>query len=195
MPHLAPLKRREYNAQRMRQWRSRNRERLRTREREWWRKRYHSDPHFRSKKNEAKRQWRLRNPAKYRAYSHRYYLANKKKWADAEAKRRSDPQFRSRTNKYIKRWRSNNLAWREKAKLWAHNRRARIAKSGGAFTVKEWTDLCRKYHHRCAMCHKKRKLTQDHIIPLSKGGSNFISNIQPLCHSCNSKKGAKLCAI
>ena len=62
----------------------------------------------------------------------------------------------------------------------------------GSHTLKEWDDIKNFYENKCKYCGAKTKLTKDHIIPLSKGGTDFIENIQPLCHSCNSKKHNKL---
>lgn len=72
-----------------------------------------------------------------------------------------------------------------------HNTRARTHGIVGTFTAQEWAHLKAFYHYRCLCCGKQEpeiKLTPDHVIPLSKGGLNFISNIQPLCLTCNVKK-------
>lgn len=93
--------------------------------------------------------------------------------------------------------REKNRIWIEnnrERKYWLNNlRRAMLAKAEGSYTYGEWLE-CKKLHgKKCARCGKPEGevvLTVDHIIPLSKGGSNYISNIQPLCRSCNSKKNA-----
>jgi 5-methylcytosine-specific restriction endonuclease McrA len=61
----------------------------------------------------------------------------------------------------------------------------------GSYTQDEWEALCVRYDYKCLSCRKKKPLTVDHIKPLSKGGTNYIDNIQPLCKPCNSSKGNK----
>ncbi|MBA7549383.1 hypothetical protein ES705_41863 [subsurface metagenome] len=60
----------------------------------------------------------------------------------------------------------------------------------GFHTTREWLDRKEQYGFRCAYCHKKlKRLTKDHIVPLSRGGTNYIYNIVPACRSCNGSKG------
>jgi Restriction endonuclease len=64
--------------------------------------------------------------------------------------------------------------------------------NGGKHTAQEWLDKMTAYNNICAICKLAKPLTKDHIIPLSKGGTDNIDNIQPLCQTCNSKKGNRL---
>jgi len=71
-------------------------------------------------------------------------------------------------------------------------RYAREKGAEGSHTLLEWQMLKFAHCYRCAICGEKKPLTKDHIIPLSKGGSDYITNIQPLCRNCNSKKHTKI---
>lgn len=62
----------------------------------------------------------------------------------------------------------------------------------GSHTDEEWNALVSRYGGRCLRCGSvPLELTKDHVIPISKAGSNYIENIQPLCRPCNSSKGTK----
>lgn len=45
--------------------------------------------------------------------------------------------------------------------------------------------------YRCIKCGSHKMLEVDHIIPVSRGGSNEPSNLQTLCNPCNNSKGVK----
>lgn len=48
--------------------------------------------------------------------------------------------------------------------------------------------IFKRDEYKCLKCHNADRLAIDHIIPISKGGKNTLSNLQTLCTSCNSKK-------
>lgn len=58
-------------------------------------------------------------------------------------------------------------------------------------TVKQWRQIKQHFNNRCSYCGKELPLTQDHFIPLSKGGEYSKNNIIPSCKSCNSSKNNK----
>lgn len=59
-------------------------------------------------------------------------------------------------------------------------------------TGEEWQQIVDRSKGRCIYCGQTPdKLTQDHVVPLSKGGTHTASNIVPACLPCNSSKGNK----
>jgi hypothetical protein len=51
----------------------------------------------------------------------------------------------------------------------------------------------RRDNFRCVRCKTvKPDLTIDHIQPVSLGGGDELANLQTMCKSCNSRKGARV---
>lgn len=55
----------------------------------------------------------------------------------------------------------------------------------------EWLAVLDEYGGKCLRCGTTDNVTKDHIQPISRGGSNDINNLQPLCGPCNSWKHTK----
>lgn len=67
--------------------------------------------------------------------------------------------------------------------------RLKKARELGSHTQDEWEDL-KKEFNCCVIClDANKKLEKDHIVPIYQGGDDSISNLQPLCKTCNTKKG------
>ena len=69
------------------------------------------------------------------------------------------------------------------------NTRSRRLGILGMLTEADWDEVLLAYNNACAVCGSTNNITIDHKYPLSKGGANTRDNIQPLCKSCNSRKG------
>ncbi len=92
----------------------------------------------------------------------------------------------------IKKWRKENM---ERILYLNLRRRALRENAEGNHSFEEWIALKKYYKNKCLCCGKTElevMLTQDHITPLIKEGTDYIENIQPLCQSCNCKKYTKI---
>lgn len=152
-------------------------------------------------RNQERARYRL-NPDQTRNRKYQWY------WSNAESRRAARNKYywanvNTERAKARLRYQQNDERERERGRLWRkankvtcriayHRYKARRRANGGTFTKQQWNALCQKYDNRCLSCGEQKPLTIDHIIPISKGGSNDISNIQPLCLSCNDRKSNKI---
>jgi len=70
-----------------------------------------------------------------------------------------------------------------------HERRAPNGRR--AFSRKKLLAVYQKSNGLCVACKQSENLEVDHIVPLSRGGSNDLENLQLLCATCNRSKGTK----
>lgn len=120
---------------------------------------------------QAKRQkdWRERNREQIRERKREYYEENKE-WI----------------KEYVKEWRRENGKGTE---YWQKRRAWKLNAPKSDLTDEQWEEVLDAYDHSCAYCSSTEDITQDHLIPLSRGGSHTITNVIPACRSCNARKG------
>lgn len=132
---------------------------------------------------------RVRDRVKRNAAKKAYYGANKSRILQTMATayaQNPEPKKAS-----VKKWAKEN---RVAARLQGHNKRARKRNARGTHTIGQFWTVCEHYGWKCVYCGlelTKDTVTEDHVIPLSRGGSNAIDNILPACRPCNSRKNSK----
>ena len=142
--------------------------------------------------------------------------AYKRKWARADkelAKKKSIEwrhKNRDHANAYQRNLRKDNPRWLELHNATARRRRARIRGQGFEFFTE--TDVLNKYGNICHICAIEIDISAprggrskgalelgwelglhiDHVIPISKGGSDTLDNVRPAHAICNLRKGTNL---
>ena len=137
--------------------------------------------------------WRASNPDFLHRLDRQKKLVRDRRWArdNRELKNIRDRQ----------RYGSDPSGKREAAAKWSRDnpdkrkaitnkyRAAKVA-AEGSHTANDLSAIHRAQKGRCAECHiKLTSYHADHIVPLSKGGTNWPRNIQLLCPTCNLRKG------
>ena len=71
---------------------------------------------------------------------------------------------------------------------------ALLESAAGSHTNEDWAQIVARYGNKCLRCEATGAvvlLTKDHVVPLSQNGTDYASNLQPLCGPCNSWKGSR----
>ncbi len=120
--------------------------------------------------NERRRKYRAANRAKISQENAKYYERTKEQ-----------------RQVYSREWWHKN---KTKAVMYSNTRRAREANVGGKYTAEDYLKLWFHYEGKCAVieCDKPPEYCLDHVMPLSRGGTNDFANLQILCKSHNSQK-------
>jgi len=189
-------KQRSYNRlsetkERTRAYRNEYRNRLETKERV---RAYYQRPETKARMNAfyAQPEQKVRR----RAYA-QSYLSRPEKKAERRAYQQeylSLPHVQSRKRawslEYWKRSRTRALYQATRQK-----RRALLHTAVGTHTPEQIQEQYNRQRGHCYYCRKNVALNEyhlDHVIPLSRGGSNDISNIVVSCAACNLSKRDKL---
>ncbi|WP_162908269.1 HNH endonuclease [Allorhizocola rhizosphaerae] len=160
---------------------------------------------------------RLEDPAGHRAIRRAYYAANIERERARGRKFSRTPAGRAIQRRAYRKHRESNLArgrawyaanrnhalavareWKRRnpdnTRWHTRLRRARRLQVAGSHSEREWRALRRRFQGRCAYCGIRPGLHRDHVLPLSRGGSDYASNLLPACQYCNSSKHDKLLA-
>lgn len=143
-----------------------------------------------AKRSAERRAYNAQHTQQQSEYNKRYYATNGERLRDrSKAYREAHPEECRRN---VEKWcAANPQRARENANAGKSRRRARERSVQSTLTATQFKVICVAQGGKCACCGKRRKLTIDHVVAISKGGSNTADNVQALCLPCNQTKHTK----
>ncbi len=147
-------------------------------------------------KNTAYRNRYAKNPDKHRIKSRKQYWSEPDVWRNRrrEYQKRAPEAYLQKARERTRQWALDNpdRAMRN-TKVAKQKRRSRERSAPGTFIANDLVALFAAQAGRCIYCKEElgRKYHVDHVVPLSKGGTNDPSNLQLLCAPCNLSKAAR----
>jgi hypothetical protein len=196
-------------------WRNRDKELIKLKERQDSKREFYRQINRESYRRNKDKEY---NKKRVKEYGKNYYLINKDKIKDrvkvwVENNKESvrqrlkiyrieyDKNNADRISQRKKRYRENNREiinkrrrdWHYKnpgkVRVIKQRRRNRVKQVYCNYNVTLWEACVKYFSGCCAYCGKQTlQLTQDHFVPLSKGGEYTRNNIIPACKSCNGSK-------
>lgn len=145
-----------------------------------------NNPSYSLANRERARQWAKDNPERAKARLEQWVKDNPDRVREGAKKRarRSYSKNPAKSLAASRKWRAANP---DILRHFVRLRRARKKNAVGSHTKGEWAMMCRWFGN-CCLCCGATEIAADHVIPISRGGSDCIANLQPLCRSCNSRK-------
>lgn len=175
-------KNKEKIEERKKKWTELNKERVSERKRKWY------------LENKGRIKERLKSLDKANPERKRQACERASKWYKSNKERHREWYIRwckenpEKKKKYAKKWAENNPTNLAKNR---HLRRAREVGAAGTFNETQLKARFDYYGNKCYYCGRGGKMTVEHRIPLSRGGSNWPANLVPACWDCNQSKNNK----
>lgn len=141
---------------------------------------------YNQKRSNYRKAWEMAHPGRFVDY-----------YARNTGKMRQRAKTWHETHKEADREYAIRYATTPAAKLCRKRCNARtkaIRRALGPIDMKGFAAKCADLQWVCQLCGKiltPETVTVDHIVPVAKGGTNALENLQPLCQHCNSVKRDK----
>lgn len=188
----------DYEQERNREYAREHKEEVKARNRERYNQNREYESQRRKRRHQQNKEYENQRQRAWYQANHERALVTGKAWRQENSKHHNALRQSWRLRN-IERFRANLRNWRNavpgRISAQHSKRRAYKVQAGGSYDAIEWENLKAKYAYTCLCCGRREpdiKLTADHVMPVSKGGTSFIENIQPLCKSCNSSKGTRI---